>query len=265
MGLILHCGSKVATLEEVRKVLVPVPERRHFPLPHGHLRDEVMKQLVDDGPYTCTDEVHALNHDGDQYFGLAQLSYVEASEEFDLFDDSSEGLSGERPYDIVVGWRGSYDQTLAAGVAMGKKVIVCDNLLFSGDVCFRRKNTRNIEAELPGIVHGAIETLDHLRGVQDYRYGLYTGTSIDNTQAHHLVIQAFRNKAIPCSHIKNVVAAWHSPEFEEFEPRTLWSLENAFSETMKTRGDVRSTWVRSRALYKTLDAFAGVQVHEEVK
>nr|MBS0019438.1 hypothetical protein [Gammaproteobacteria bacterium] len=49
----------------------------------------------------------------------------------------------------MVGLRGSYDQTLPRGLAVGSRVFVCDNLAFSGEVTIKTKQTTFIGQRLP--------------------------------------------------------------------------------------------------------------------
>jgi hypothetical protein len=44
-NLMLHCGGKVVTLEELRQLRAPPPEGRWYPVSHGQVRDRVRETL----------------------------------------------------------------------------------------------------------------------------------------------------------------------------------------------------------------------------
>jgi hypothetical protein len=57
---------------------------------------------------------------------------------------------------------------------------------------------------------------------------------LSDDEAKVLIYQAFLEKKFPISLIKSVHGNYFKPEWEDFRERTLWSLENAFTESFKT-------------------------------
>jgi hypothetical protein len=51
--------------------------------------------------------------------------------------------------------------------------------------------------------------------------------------ADHLLVEAVRRNVLPASHLPRVIAAWERPKYPEFQPRTAWSLYNAFTDVQK--------------------------------
>lgn len=52
-------------------------------------------------------------------------------------------------------------------------------------------------------------------------------------EAHHLMVEAMRRRAITAAKLPKVLREWDRPQHPEFEPRTAWSLFNAFTEVQK--------------------------------
>ena len=52
-------------------------------------------------------------------------------------------------------------------------------------------------------------------------------------RAHHVMVAAIRSGITPASRLPKILEAWDEPKHREFEPRTAWSLFNAFTEVLK--------------------------------
>lgn len=220
-GLTLHCGASHVDLKAVRDVPTPRPEGTHYPIPHALLYEEVRKGLNDAG-LRVYNEAHALTHDGARYFGLIELT------------------SDQNDRGIVVGLRNTHDKSWSAALACGDRVFVCDNLSFSGEVLLGRKHTKHILEDLPLLVPRAIETLGYERVCLEKRVEAYKQFSMDclaGLRADRWILHAcVRRQIFPPSMIPRVVDEWEKPAHEEFEPRTAWSLFNAFTEAAKPNG-----------------------------
>lgn len=53
--------------------------------------------------------------------------------------------------------------------------------------------------------------------------------------ADHIIVEAVRKNDLPASQLPKVMDSWETPEHEEFQLRTAWSLYNAFTEVQKAR------------------------------
>jgi hypothetical protein len=184
-------------------------------------------------------EEHALYKDGARYFGLLHLN-----------DDKGGG-------NTVVGIRNSHDKTFPAALALGHRVFVCDNLAFSGDVVVRRKHTRFIHRDLARLICSAVGRLTDMRVQQETRLVAYQGREIDNVQAHDLIIRALLAKIIGGEAVPRVVGEWREPRYEDFRPRTVWSLFNAFTEIMKGTNPAAMVQ-RTITLHGLFDSHCGI-------
>jgi hypothetical protein len=241
-NLILHCGARTATREQVAGVATPPGTRTWHPLAHGRLLDGVQGALERAGLHVVS-EAHGLTRDGDRYFGLLQVANGDNPEDFGL----------------VVGLRNSHDRSFPAGLVVGATVLICDNLSFSGEVRLARKHTAHVERDLPALIDRAVGCLGDLRRTQETRFAAYRTHELTDSAAHDLLIQALDARVLPLTRIPALLGEWRQPRHPEFrQGRTAWRLFNAFTETLK--GNLDALPRRTQALHGLLDAACGLAV-----
>ncbi len=237
-NLLLHCGSQAVEVAEIGNVPLPRSTRSWQPVPHDAVLGAVTGALADCGMHAVSG-AHALSHDGARYFGLlevtARLSIPESS--------------------WVVGVRNSHDKRFSAGIVAGTQVLVCDNLSFSGEIRFARKHTRFILRDLPEIAHKAVGRLPDYWMRHHRRMLCYQTHELDDAAVHDLVIRAVDNEVCPTTAIPGVLGRWREPPYEAFEARSVWSLQNAFTEVLK--GNLGLLPARSNRLHRLLDEYTG--------
>jgi hypothetical protein len=160
-------------------------------------------------------------------------------------------------YCWVLGLRNSHDKTFPAGIVAGASVFVCDNLSFGGEIRFARKHTVHINRDLPQLVTRAIGLLGEKWHEQDRRIAAYKGHDLTDEAAHDLVIRSVDVGVCANSYIPDVLQEWRQPKHEAFAPRHLWSLFNAFTETLK-QASLAELPKRTVALHGLLDSFVGL-------
>lgn len=236
MTLILHCGAKAATREEIDSIVTPEGTDTWTPIGHGEIADAVKAALSGTG-LAPKQEDYGLTRDGARLFGLFTLA-------------------GEHPdYALTVGFRNSHDKSFAASVCCGSRVFVCDNLAFAGEVTISSKHTRHLRKRLNRIVVEAVEKLTEKRALVEKRIAIYKESEVrGQSNLHDLVLRSFRADAIPAQAIAKVIKEFEEPRHPEFRDWTLWSLQNAFTETLKSYGDIERRTVR---LNGVLDAEIG--------
>jgi hypothetical protein len=239
-GLILHCGANAADLEAVRAIPTPDATSSWQPIPHGDLYGRVRETLEGNGLHVVQ-EAHGLWRDGMRYFGLMEVRNGSNADDFGL----------------VIGLRNSHDKSFPAALALGSRVFVCDNLAFSGEVQLARKHTTYIYRDLPNLVERAVARLADLRNLQAKRIDAYKAAPlVDERIVHDLVVRSVYTRALPGSQIIDVLNEWRKPRHAEFQPRTVWSLFNCFSETLK--GSLTLLPSRTQALQGLLDSHVGL-------
>lgn len=241
--LCLHTGGEEVSLAQIAAVNTPAATETHFPIAHDNLIARVRAGLQNANLDIVT-ESHALAKDGNRYFGLFQIAPI--------------GSDLERDYGLVMGLRNSHDKTFPAGITVGSQVFVCDNLAFSGEIRLARKHTTHILRDLPGKVSQAIGMLSNRWHTQDERFKAYKATSLESAKdVHDLLIRAMDNGAANVTQIKHVLQEWRTPTHEEFAPRNVWSLLNAFTEISKGT-NLETMTARTIKLHGLLDGFCGI-------
>jgi hypothetical protein len=239
-NLILHCGAQRVELDEVRRVITPPATQSWQPIPHDRLISTVQATLARTQLHVGA-QAHSLTHDGLRYFGLMEVRSHKSSED----------------YCWVLGLRNSHDKTFPAGIVAGASCFVCDNLSFSGEVKFARKHTRFIIRDLPQITERVIGQLMDKWHDQDKRIAAYKQNDIADAAAHDLVIRATDVGVCSNRLIPSVLHEWREPRHEVFQPRNVWSLFNAFTESLKD-GNLAELPKRTEALHGLLDTHVGL-------
>ncbi|QIF06088.1 DUF932 domain-containing protein [Roseimicrobium sp. ORNL1] len=239
-NLVLHCGAQAVDLKEVRKVSTPRPTETWCPIPHDQLISTVQRTLTSTR-LRIGNEAHSLTHDGMRYFGLMEIHAQKPNDD----------------YCWVLGLRNSHDKQFPAGIVAGASCFVCDNLSFSGEIKFARKHTRFIVRDLPQLVERSIGLLMAKWHDQDKRIAAYKEAEITDINAHDLVIRATDVGVCSNRQIPPVLHEWREPRHEAFQGRNVWSLFNAFTESLK-EGNLAELPKRTEALHGLLDTYVGL-------
>ena len=237
-NLILHHGAHGVDRSALLRVPTPEPTSTWQPIAHAELLSQVESALPRYG-LAKVSEAHGLTHDGARYFGLLEVRGPQHNEE----------------YIQVVGVRNSHDKRLPAGVAAGSQVVVCSNLMFTGEIKVFRKHTSNILRDLPMLIGRAIEQLLARWHDQDRWIARFKNCSLSDRDAHDLTIRALDRGVICGSQIPKVLSDWREPQYAAFQRRTLWSWFNSVTEHLK--GNLPLLPRRTAALYGLCDAFVG--------
>jgi len=238
-NLVLHCGASSVDRAAVKNVRTPIATHTWSPIPHLRFVEQVERSLRL-SHLEIVNQAHALSHEGDRYFGLIQV----------------EGGRSNRDYSLVLGLRNSHDKRFPAGLVAGAQVFVCDNLSFHGEVQLSRKHTRFIGRDLPMLTQRAIGQLQEKWHHQEERIDRYMEYTIDDRDAHDLMVRAVDVGVCPVTTLPKVVQEWREPSHEVFRERTVWSLFNGFTEALK--GNLPMLPVRTQALHGLMDGFVGI-------
>jgi hypothetical protein len=246
LNLCLHTGGHQASFDDVRAVRTPNATDSWCPIPHHEYVESVLETLRQ-SQLTVVDSVHALWEDGNRYFGSFQLQNGHAHDD----------------YALVVGLRNSHDKSFPAGLACGSGVFVCDNLAFSGEVKLSRRHTAHIRRDLPKLIMAAVGRLGTLRANQERRIEVYKQREISDAEVHDLLVRSLDCQALLPTRLPAVVKEWREPAHEEFQPRTAWSLFNAFTEVSKRKVSMERLAEQTIPLHGLLDQVCGLRPVEE--
>jgi hypothetical protein len=212
---ILLCNAGKIDRKELALVPAPLGTATHKVIPHH----EVINALVDTlslRHIAPVREEYAVSKDGMKMFGIMELETT---------------FQGCR---FALGIRNAHDKSMRLAMTVGYRVLVCDNMAFSGDftplLAKHSKNFNLIHSLDIGVSEMQRNFDPMTKQVARWRDSLLTDVS-----AKLIIYQAFIEGDIDLP--KHLAAPVHNlyfnPEHEEFAPRTMWSLSNAFTSALK--------------------------------
>ena len=215
--MVIHCGGRKATLEELQVVPLPEETKSYKPVSHYDLATniervaaEMLKDFVFDGG------MYALSKDGQRMFGV----HIYATEMSDL------GLS--------IGFRNSYNKTMSVGIAVGAAVYICDNLAFAGDITIMRKHTTNVIEDLEiAILRVVYKAQANFTSIAESAEKMRE-TPLEDDSAYKLLGLLFGRKVLTPRQLPVAKQEWLHPYYKEFNPRNYWSFYNAVTTALKS-------------------------------
>ena len=262
MGLMVHCGAHRCERDAVYSCNTPVPFRSTHPIPHSFLLDNVFEQLKRNG-WEITNEAYALK-EGTVPQSLGERTFA-GNQMFAFLDVSHPDAHMPHLESFSLGIRNSFDNTFAATVIAGTHVIVCDNLCFSGGnlIDARRKNTRYIKRDLPGIISHRFGKLVLDARTHAQRSNQYRTTHLTDPQADHIMVKCLRENCVVPSRFRQVVDEYYRPDgpgghgtvHPDFELPSLWKVQQAFTEVEREHPSLTSSPRRNIQLVNVLDSF----------
>lgn len=215
--LILHRGAREVNREELAAVPIPPATSTWFPLGHAQVLDTTEQALS-----TAGFKVHrirlALTRNNARFFGTLDLKAPVAS-----------GVT------LAVGIRNSIDKSLPIAFCAGSRVFICDNLAISSEIVIARKHTRFGQTRFNEAISKAVQNLHQYRETEAARVRRWQNTDLSADTADALLLRAYEQQILTAPLLPRVIHEWRHPSFEEFRPRTLWSLFNAFTTVLGER------------------------------
>jgi hypothetical protein len=200
---------------ELAQIPVPHATATHRPVPHH----EIVEALVETLSFrhiAVVNEEYAPSSDGMKMFGVLDL------------ETQMEGCR------FSIGIRNSHDKSLRLGLTAGLRVFVCSNMAFSGDftpVLAKHSKSFNLIDTLAVGVDRIQRNFEPMqRQVEHWRQA-----QISDERAKLIFYAAFVDGKldVPRSLLSEVHRLYFEPQYEEFSPRTMWSLSNAFTSAFK--------------------------------
>ncbi|RJR50697.1 MAG: DUF932 domain-containing protein [Desulfobacteraceae bacterium] len=208
--LLTHTGALRVSREDLRDIQTPVATPTWKPIGHSELI-EALRQELGKRSLEVLEEAYAVQRKGALLFGVIDLRWRETNE-----------------FAAAIGLRTANDKTFSIQMAVGFRVLVCDNLAFSGDlIALKRKHTARLD-----LASEMVKALDRYQeGIVRLEAGIgrLKETSVPDAKAKEILFDVFERGILPVRFLKPVSATYFSssPEATEAAPRTLWSLHNA--------------------------------------
>jgi len=249
-NLILHCGARSITRDQLNAIEAPAPTSTWNPVPYGRLVGEVERSLAASN-LRVVNQAYGVTSENARMFGLLHVA------------------NGTNPddYAVVVGIRGSIDKSLSEGVAVGSAVFACDNLAFSAEIVIHRKNTVNVLKDLPVLIDTAMGKLMTRWGDQQVRIDAYKARQIDEEQALVMAYRGYKAGVFPWAKGADILCEFEKPSHPEFlvNGHTVWTFFNAVTEALKPREGSKASglWTlpaRTGRLHKICDDWVGLNI-----
>lgn len=214
-GLIIHAGAKKLGRQDLLALPTPQGTETHRPVPHATLVEGII-QALDYRKIDVVKEDYAATPDGQRLFGVLALSLS----------------SGD--IRLAIAFRNSHDKSFALGLVAGFTVMCCDNLALSGEfVAVSKKHSKNLD-----VVETLALGIDRVqRKFQPMiaQVDVWKNHALPDIRAKEIIYDAFMGGVDAPKHLmKDVHRHYFEPEYEAFQPRNLWSLQNAFTGAFKT-------------------------------
>jgi hypothetical protein len=214
--LIAHCGAQKINRDDLLHLPIPQPTSTFKPIPHH----EVVQALVETLGFrhiAVVRDQYAATTDGMKMFGVMDLET---------------GFTGCR---FSIGLRNAHDKSMRLALTCGYRVLVCDNLAFSGEFTpLMAKHSKNFSL-LDSLAIGVDRMQRNFEPMRK-QVEAWQETQISDDQAKLLIYRAFieGDLEIPRHLAKDVHREYFNPTLPDFVPRCMWSLENAFTAALKS-------------------------------
>ena len=213
--LIAHVDTEKIGIEQLALIPAPPSTPTHQIIPHH----EVINALVETLGFRHI-AVHkmefAVDKTGNKLFGLIELEH---------------GFTGCR---FALGIRNSHDKTMRLAMTVGYRVFVCDNMAFHGDFTpVLAKHTKNFQ--LTRSLSIGVDDMQRnfqpmVKAIEQWR-----ADQLSDATAKLIIYRAFVEGELEAPrHLdRKVHDMYFNPVADEFQPRTMWSLSNAFTSAFK--------------------------------
>ena len=210
-------GYKGRTIPREELALVPTPlaTDTHRPVPHN----EIVQALVETLGFRHIGVVHdeyAVSPDGMKMFGVLDLETE---------------MHGAR---FAIGLRNSHDKTMRLALTCGYRVFVCSNMAFSGDFTpVLAKHSKSFS--LVDAISVGVDRMQRNFEPMRKQIDLWRQSELTDVTAKMIIYQAFIESEleVPRHLARRVHDLYFDPQYDEFKPRTVWSLSNAFTSAFK--------------------------------
>jgi hypothetical protein len=230
MSTLMYSSSKdnVMTRPQLLQLPTPAPKGRfHQPYSFGSYADEVSDQLERENIQVLSEE-YCVRKDNQQMFGVMEIGPSEG--EFISADD----------WKVLLGLRGSHDQSIPRGLCIGTSVLVCSNLHFSGNLAtITTKQTLNMGMRLPQMIRDAVAQIPEAARGMEIRFSGYKNFSLKQRWGDAALVELHRRGALAAPQLGKAIAEWDSPSHAAHAEQgwSAWRLFNACTEALKPGGE----------------------------
>ena len=192
-------------------------------------------------PVSHTDLVLSIEKHIPPYWGLTSRNFEMAREGRQMFGVMNFQAPGIH-HNISIGFRNSYDKSVAVGLRSGAQVVVCSNLMFVGDITKIRKHTTNVWEDLEDIIPSVIARADIAAEQATDDLIMFEQVGITDVEAAKILGDAYLNKDILNGvQMNKIKSSWNDGDYspsgnldDKFAERTLYALYGAATDALKS-------------------------------
>jgi hypothetical protein len=213
--LLAHCGTTKITRDELRVIETPEATSTHQPISHYRII-EVLQESLSFRHLEVRRDEYAVSPDGMRMFGVLDLQA------------EYQGVS------FSIGVRNANDKSMSLALTVGYRVFVCDNMAFKGDFSpLPHKHTNRMS--LLDVIALGVEQIQRNFDPLKQQITDWQRREISDDWAKLTIYRAFVEGRLqaPKALMPKVHKNYFDPVHEEFRPKTLWSLSNAFTSSFK--------------------------------
>ena len=220
--LLTTCGSQRCSLEQLLTIPEPKKTKSYTPLNHYDFAVNILTIASDllKG-YRFDGDSYALSSDGQKMFGVITYRKINSQQNEEL--------------KVAIGLRNSYNKTMSAGLVLGSTVLVCDNLVFSGDIKVMRKHSGvDMHEDLNDQIVTAIYKSQH--NFQQIRHDveLMKQKPMNQHQKYEYIGMLTGEGVLSATQSTTAFKELWKPSHEEFQVDTLWAGYNCATEALKS-------------------------------
>jgi len=237
--LLIHCGGRQVSYEDLQNIPLPQRTNTYMPVPYDQLVDIIKRAAreVFTG-FELNKAQYAVSKDGNRLFGVLRYG----SGEPDLTSDD---------VGTAVGFRSSYDKSIANQICAGGQVFVCDNLVFTGNIMSMRKHTKLVFDDLLEQAHDMlVQYRQSFDEIEETRNSMKNIEITQDAGYRKLGLLRGHNVLSP-TQLTNAINHWDNPGVGPFAERNKWSLYNACTEALKSTNQ-RKIMERHIALHQEM-------------
>ena len=224
-------------LAELKTVNAPEATRSWCPVPHAHMIESVMDQVSKETQFEIAEEPEiGLSKDHAEMFFLLFLK------------------SKHTDFCLSIGGRNAHNKKFPLAMFGGASIFICSNLQAFATYALKTKHTTNVLKRLPNLFSAGLKEIEIDAKVNEARIDHWKNFEIeDDAQIHDWLIQSMDKNVLLPTHLQTVLGDWRKPRHEEFEPRTMWSFNNCYTESFKKFNNPDHLNSRSINLTKIMD------------
>lgn len=240
-----HKNSQEVTVDQLMAMPTPEATKTYTPISHYDVAVNALNigsDLMQPKGWEVAGSRFQVSPDQGKFFGVIAWESQEAADQGMRFS---------------IGLRNSVDKKMTVGYCLGSQVIVCDNLVMSGDTVILRKHTGNAQDDLvQALLKGFYQATTSWQDTCALKAQMQA-LELNDVQAYGLLGVALDKEVITPTQFTKVRQEWKEPRHGEFEGRNLWSLYNGATEIFKATEPAKMLAAHSDLTRFSQDILAG--------